>query len=62
MIRYNLVPRGPAPVYYEPAYQPIPQLRPVEIDENYFDKLATFGLACLMAAIAGKLVMASVYR
>ena len=62
MIRHNLVTRGPAPVYYESAYQHIPQLQPVEIDENYFDKLAAFGLACFIAAIVGKFVMLSLYR
>jgi hypothetical protein len=29
------------------------------IDESYFDKLAVFGLACLAAAIVGKLTMAA---
>ena len=62
MIRYNLVSRGTAPVYYEPSYQPTRQFKPVEIDGNYFDRLAAFGLACLMAALVGKLVMASIYR
>jgi len=28
------------------------------VDENYFEKLAAFGLACLAAAIVGKLTMA----
>jgi len=27
------------------------------MDEHYFEKLAAFGLACLAAAIVGKLVM-----
>lgn len=27
------------------------------VDEQYFDKLAAFGLACLAAAIVGKLVI-----
>jgi len=27
------------------------------IDESYFEKLAAFGLACLAAAIVGKLTM-----
>ena len=62
MIRYNLVTRGPAPVYYESAYKHISQLQPVEIDGNYFDKLASFGLACFIAAIVGKFVMSSLYR
>lgn len=62
MIRYNLVPRDTTPVYHELAHQPIPQLRPVQVDENYFDRLAAFGLACLIAAIVGKLVMSSLYR
>lgn len=29
------------------------------VDESYFDKLAAFGLACLAAAIVGKLTMAA---
>ena len=29
------------------------------IDESYFEKLAAFGLACLAAAIVGKLTMAA---
>jgi hypothetical protein len=29
------------------------------IDESYFDKLLVFGLACLAAAIVGKLTMAA---
>jgi hypothetical protein len=29
------------------------------IDESYFDKLLAFGLACLAAAIVGKLTMAA---
>lgn len=28
-----------------------------EVDEHYFDRLAAFGLACLAAAIVGKLVI-----
>jgi len=28
------------------------------IDESYFEKLAAFGIACLAAAIVGKLMMA----
>jgi len=62
MTTHNLVPMNRMPVYYLPAYRPVPQLYPVEIDDNYFDKLAAFGLACLIAAIVGKLVMTSVYR
>lgn len=34
------------------------QLSPPQTDESYFDKLAAFGLACLAAAIVGKLTMA----
>jgi len=30
-----------------------------QVDESYFDKLAAFGLACLAAAIVGKLAMAA---
>jgi hypothetical protein len=33
------------------------QLNPPKVDDNYFDKLAAFGLACLAAAIVGKLIM-----
>jgi hypothetical protein len=33
------------------------QLSAPQMDERYFDKLAAFGLACLAAAIVGKLVM-----
>jgi len=40
------------------AYKPIAQLRPTQIDENYFDRLAAFGFACLLAAVPGKLTMA----
>jgi hypothetical protein len=29
------------------------------IDESYFERLAAFGLACLAAAIVGKLTMAA---
>jgi hypothetical protein len=29
------------------------------VDESYFDRLAVFGLACLAAAIVGKLTMAA---
>ena len=28
-----------------------------KVDEQYFDRLAAFGLACLAAAIVGKLVI-----
>lgn len=34
------------------------QFSPPQVDENYFEKLAAFGLACLVAAIVGKLTMA----
>jgi len=37
--------------------QPTPFSLP-RVDENYFEKLAAFGLACLAAAIVGKLTMA----
>ena len=33
------------------------QISPPQVDEAYFEKLAAFGLACLAAAIVGKLVM-----
>ena len=35
------------------------QFRPPRVDESYFDKLAAFGLACLAAAIVGRLTMAA---
>ena len=34
------------------------QFSPPQLDESYFEKLAAFGLACLAAAIVGKLTMA----
>ena len=34
------------------------QLSPPQVDESYFEKLAAFGIACLAAAIVGKLTMA----
>lgn len=34
------------------------QFSPPQVDESYFEKLAAFGLACLAAAIVGKLTMA----
>ena len=33
------------------------QFSPSRVDESYFDKLAAFGIACLAAAIVGKLTM-----
>ena len=57
MIKYELLSRNTVPVNYETLYKLSLQWRPVQIDENYFDKLARFGLACLIAAIVGKLVM-----
>ncbi|MEA1872091.1 MAG: hypothetical protein U9M91_01680 [Chloroflexota bacterium] len=33
------------------------QFSPPQADESYFEKLAAFGLACLAAAIVGKLTM-----
>ncbi len=33
------------------------QLSLPQVDERYFEKLAAFGLACLAAAIVGKLVI-----
>ena len=35
------------------------QLSPPKVDESYFEKLAAFGIACLAAAIVGKLTMAA---
>lgn len=42
--------------------RPIPvrqysQIRLPQMDERYFERLAAFGLACLAAAIVGKLMM-----
>ena len=62
MTIYSLIPRSQEPVYYSPVYRPVSLALPIQIDENYFDRLAAFGLACLMAAIVGKLVMAQLYR
>ena len=33
------------------------QLNVPQVDERYFERLAAFGIACLAAAIVGKLVM-----
>ncbi len=33
------------------------QVSPTNMDEHYFDRMAAFGLACLAAAIVGKLVI-----
>lgn len=33
------------------------QFSPPQVDESYFEKLAAFGIACLVAAIVGKLTM-----
>ncbi len=33
------------------------QLNVHQVDERYFERLAAFGIACLAAAIVGKLVM-----
>lgn len=33
------------------------QISPPQVDEHYFERLAAFGIACLAAAIVGKLVM-----
>jgi hypothetical protein len=35
------------------------QSSPPQVDESYFEKLAAFGLACLAAAIVGRLTMAA---
>ena len=47
--------------------RPIPVQQYTEIslprvDERYFERLAAFGLACLAAAIVGKLVMTALTR
>ncbi len=62
MIRNKAVARSLAPIYDAPTYQPVPQMRPAQIDVNYFDKLAAFGLACLAAAMVGKWVMTSLHK
>ena len=33
------------------------QFSPPQVDESYFERLAAFGIACLAAAIVGKLTM-----
>jgi len=35
------------------------QFSPPQVDESYFERLAVFGIACLAAAIVGKLTMAA---
>ena len=35
------------------------QISPPKVDESYFEKLAAFGIACLAAAVVGKLTMAA---
>jgi hypothetical protein len=35
------------------------QFSPPQVDESYFERLAVFGLACLAAAIVGKLTMSA---
>ena len=38
----------------------VPSLRPLSVpqpDEAYFDRLAAFGVACLVAAVVGKLLV-----
>jgi len=47
--------------------RPIPiqqstQISLPQVDEHYFERLAAFGLACLAAAIVGKLVMTALTR
>ena len=37
----------------------LPQFSPSQVDESYFERLAVFGLACLAAAIVGRLTMAA---
>jgi len=38
------------------------QFSPPRVDESYFEKLAVFGIACLVAAIVGRLTMAALTR
>jgi len=59
MITYSLVPTNWTSVHSKPRCSPVALSMPVETDEYYFDKLAVFGLACLVAALAGKLMMSS---
>jgi len=49
-----------SPIKVEKPVQPGQsiKLNPPQMDENYFEKLAAFGIACLAAAIVGKLTMA----
>ena len=60
MATHNLVPITRSEVYSIPVIR-FAQPRPIRIGENYFDRLTAFGLACLAAAIVGKLVMASLH-
>lgn len=62
MIEYENLPRITELINYQSEYRPVIQWRPVIIDENYFDKMARFGFACIIAAIVGKLVMSSLSR
>ena len=61
MIKYELVPNT-VTINYETECQSNLQLRPIEIDENYFDKLVRFGGACIISGLVGKFVMSSLSR
>jgi len=51
----------PSPTELEKPVQSgqLTQFSPPQVDESYFEKLAALGIACLAAAIVGKLVMAA---
>lgn len=40
-----------------PSVRPPASLKPTQADEAYFDRLAAFGVACLVAAVVGKLLV-----
>ena len=43
-----------------PSVKSPKRLTPPQADEAYFDKLAAFGVACVVAAVVGKLLLTSV--
>ena len=54
-------PRAPNPqrpvLLQQSTHTTLPQ-----VDEHYFDRLAAFGLACLAAAIVGKLLLTALTK
>lgn len=59
MIRYSSNTRSIISDNFTKEYNVLTQWQQVHVDEQYFDRLAGFGIACLVAAIIGKLVMSS---